>query len=139
MLEHEQYIEHPKQVPVQLETSIPAPVTTINSNCYGGIRCLWHSRIPVGKFVRISLPQIHPEFFAIVQVIWRRLAESGYELGLIFIDKEQAYKMRMMEQLCHINCYQRWIFEHEGRQLDSEQAASEWIGKFAAAFPKAVA
>ncbi|MEH6626800.1 MAG: hypothetical protein V7739_10160 [Motiliproteus sp.] len=137
MLAQEQYIEHPNHVPIQLEISNLGTDNT-KTRCYGGIRCRWQNRIPVGRLLKLSLPQISPEFFATVQVIWRRLVGNDYELGLVFIDPQQAYQMRMLEQVCHINCYQRWIFEHEGRLLDPEQAAIEWISKFAGHFPKAV-
>ncbi len=139
LLTLEQYIDHPNHVPIQLETSARLPPKKTDNRCYGGIRCRWQNRIPVGQFLRLSLPQISSDYFASVQVIWRRLVGADYELGLVFLDAQQAYQMRMLEQVCHISCYQSWIFEHEGRLLDSEQAAIEWISKFAERFPKAVA
>ncbi|MCW9053285.1 MAG: hypothetical protein OQJ91_13375 [Motiliproteus sp.] len=64
---------------------------------------------------------------------------DDYELGLVFLDQQQAFQMRMLEQVCHITCYQQWIYEKEGRRLSREQAATEWISKFASHFPQAVA
>ncbi len=42
---------------------------------------------------------------------------------------------RMVEQICHIEQYKNEILKAEGRQLDSKQAALEWIQKFASEFP----
>lgn len=41
----------------------------------------------------------------------------------------------MVEQLCHIEHYKAEVLAREGRQLDGEQAAREWIRKFAHGFP----
>ena len=42
----------------------------------------------------------------------------------------------MVEQACYIKQYQREILASEGRELSSDEAAMEWIGKYAASFPK---
>jgi hypothetical protein len=41
----------------------------------------------------------------------------------------------MVEQVCHIETYRRTVAGTEGRELSAEQAALEWIAKFAASFP----
>ena len=136
MIAREQYISHPSQIPICLESTEGFNATSSEPLSYGGLRCRWKSKITVGRFLHISLPDLSPDFFADCQVIWRRAVDSGYELGLVFLDRNQAYKMRMLEQICHISCYQQWIYEQEGRELDSEEAASEWIDRFAGRFPQ---
>ena len=41
----------------------------------------------------------------------------------------------MVEQICHIEHYKSEVLAREGRHLDGEQAAREWIQKFAHGFP----
>ncbi len=41
----------------------------------------------------------------------------------------------MVEQVCYIEDYRRFVLMHEGRELSQEDAASEWIAKYAAQFP----
>jgi len=41
----------------------------------------------------------------------------------------------MIEQICHIRQYRAEVLATEGRQLDGDQAAREWIQKFADDFP----
>jgi hypothetical protein len=41
----------------------------------------------------------------------------------------------MVEQLCQIEDYKAKVLAGEGRLLDGEQAAREWIRKFARRFP----
>jgi phage tail tape-measure protein len=68
-------------------------------------------------------------------VIWCLAASDGYEVGVEFREVEDAYRARMVEQVCHIEHYRLWVKEVEGRDIDSEHAAKEWIGKFAEEFP----
>jgi hypothetical protein len=44
--------------------------------------------------------------------------------------------MRMCEQVCHIENYRNEVKAAEGRELTPEQAAVEWVSKFAARFPR---
>jgi hypothetical protein len=41
----------------------------------------------------------------------------------------------MVEQVCHIENYKKEIYRAEGRLLSSEQAAMEWIIRYASRFP----
>jgi hypothetical protein len=44
----------------------------------------------------------------------------------------------MVEQIYHIEQYKLRVWEQEHRQLTSEQAAAEWIKKYADTFPKII-
>ena len=52
-----------------------------------------------------------------------------------FLDRADAYRARMVEQICHIEQYRRDVWQREGRRLTAEEAAREWIERYAAAFP----
>ena len=41
----------------------------------------------------------------------------------------------MIEQICHIEHYRHEIEQVEGRKLNSEEAAREWIQRYASEFP----
>jgi hypothetical protein len=43
--------------------------------------------------------------------------------------------MRMLEQVCHIESYRKQVRVNEGRELNDEEAALEWISRNAAGFP----
>jgi hypothetical protein len=51
-----------------------------------------------------------------------------------FIDADEAYRTRMVEQVSHIEEYRRSVERLEGRELSAEEAAFEWIHRFAAHF-----
>ena len=61
--------------------------------------------------------------------------DEGYEVGVEFVMPDDEYRARMVEQLCYIEHYKRRVQAREGRELSGEQAAREWIEKYAAHFP----
>ncbi|MDY6992513.1 MAG: hypothetical protein SVR94_07890 [Pseudomonadota bacterium] len=45
-----------------------------------------------------------------------------------------AFRSRMLEQVCQIEKY-RQSLEQQGRTISIEEAAMEWISRYAAEFP----
>ena len=41
----------------------------------------------------------------------------------------------MIEQVCHIEHYRKEVMLREGRELSAQEAAREWISKYAGDFP----
>jgi len=46
-----------------------------------------------------------------------------------FVAPKDACAARMVEQICHIEDYRNRVREIEGRTLDGEQVALQWISK----------
>ncbi len=95
--------------------------------------------LPVTRGTRASLgvqiPVVAPPFEARGEVVWCRRVDACYELGIQFSSEADAFAARMVEQLCYIERYRNEVLTREGRVIDSQTAASEWINKFAASFP----
>ena len=68
-------------------------------------------------------------------VLWRRVRQQAFELGLGFATDAAAYRARMVEQLCHIEAYRQHAYV-DGRPLDFETAAREWIARYSSGFPQ---
>jgi len=131
------YIRHPSDMPIELST-VPedrAVCTFTKDISVGGLSFSSSRSFGKGALVSIKIPVIDPPFEAQARVIWCLTQEDGYEIGLEFCTSGDAYRARMVEQICHIEHYRLWVREVEGRELDSEGAAAEWIGKFAKEFP----
>jgi len=45
------------------------------------------------------------------------------------------FRLRMIEQICQIEHYRKEVKLVEGRDLSAEEAASEWISRYASDFP----
>jgi len=63
--------------------------------------------------------------------------QNTFEIGIQFLDENDSFRVRMVEQICHIEQYKQEVFDKDGRQLSGEQAAVEWIQKYATDFPGA--
>ena len=61
---------------------------------------------------------------------------DDFELGVEFLNADDAFRARMVEQVCYIENYKLTVFREEGRRLSLEEAAREWISKFASDFPE---
>jgi hypothetical protein len=71
----------------------------------------------------------------LTQVVMARPTDSRFEVGLCVGDEDEGFRLRMVEQLLHIEAYRRRVEEREGRMLSAEGAAREWIERYAGAFP----
>lgn len=59
---------------------------------------------------------------------------SGYEIGCLMHSQEEAYRARIVEQICHIESYLQ--NRHLARTSSNEnKGAQDWIAKNASAFP----
>ena len=133
-----EYIRHPSSIPLEVKIAeMPAAQNEyMNNVSLGGLS--FHSKLDlaVGSSVTIRIPLLKETIQVKGRVVWCNKQEAGYEVGVSFPDKEDAFRTRMVEQICHIEQYRSEVLEHEHRQLTSEQAAIEWIKKFASTFPK---
>jgi hypothetical protein len=102
----------------------------------------WRLGLPVGSaahqgtVIELRIPVVRPAFETRARVVWCRASEAGYDLGVEFLDPSDAFRARMVEQVCHIEDYRAGVYRSEGRELTAEQAAMEWIGKYASEFPE---
>ena len=87
-----------------------------------------------GRSVRITLEEIDPNFCVSGRIAWCKKHSDGYHIAIEFPTEEECYCVRMIEQLSQIEHYRRQA-KHEGRRLNYNEAAGEWIQKFAASFP----
>ena len=51
------------------------------------------------------------------------------------METDRAFATRMVEQVQHIERYRQEVLRVEGRLLDDDSAALEWITRYAATFP----
>ena len=92
-------------------------------------------KLPVGLPIRLQIPVFGEALAVDGSVAWCRLAGRGYEVGVAFDHQQDRFAVRMVEQLCYIEDYRGQVERAEGRTLSSEQAAAEWVERFADQFP----
>jgi hypothetical protein len=131
------YIRHPSDIPIEFSVEGEAVgKQSLHDVGFGGLSFSSTERIPPGTQISISIPFVNPPFESSVVVKWCRKRGKEYDIGVAFSDPDDAFRARMIEQICHIEHYKREALTKEGRKLTGEEAASEWIKRFASKFPR---
>ena len=109
---------------------------TITNVSLGGLSFLSSQPFDVLERVLVCIPVLGRDTRLVGNVVWCEKSDAGYEIGIEFERTRDFFRLRMTEQICHIEHYRREVLEHERRELTSKEAASEWIARFAGDFPK---
>lgn len=117
------------------DADLPDSDDTLSNIGLGGLAFRSHRRLEIGSVARICFSILGQDSSLTGTVVWCRLAEDGYDIGIRFSNLADIFQLRMIEQICHIEHYRQQVKINEGRDIDSEQAASEWIRLFAHDFP----
>jgi hypothetical protein len=107
---------------------------TVNLSA-GGLAFRSERNFAPGDMVEIRVPFVSPPFEVKARVAWCKVRENNYEIGVEFLNHDDAFMAHMVEQVCLIEKYKQDILRTEGRLLSPEDAATEWISKYAAQFP----
>jgi hypothetical protein len=65
----------------------------------GGLAFRSHSAFRPAHVVKVRIAHVRPAFETTARVAWCRASEGEYELGLAFIEPDDAYRARMVEQV----------------------------------------
>lgn len=133
------YIRHPSDIPIEYRFDIQTPtrIESLSNVSLGGLSFRSEEPVARGRMIKVRIPLVEPPFEASGRVVWCVPTKDYiYEIGLELLDRDDAYRARMIEQICHIEHYKREVKQTEGRSLSGAQAAQEWIEKFAAEFPE---
>jgi len=110
---------------------------TLTNISLGGLSFVSDQALNVSDLVEISFPSLKQENQVTGRVAWCEKAIEGYEIGIEFERSEEVFRLRMIEQICHIEHYRREVMRSQGRKLTARQAAQEWIQRYADDFPEA--
>ncbi len=130
------YLRHPSDIPISVASVDAGPCcsTNLQNLSMGGICCEVDKFIASGTEIVVNIPLVKPCYEGHGVVVWCRREDDHFELGIRFDEAQEAFKSRMVSQVCQIEHYKKQVRENEGRELDGEQAAKEWICKYAADF-----
>jgi hypothetical protein len=136
------YIRHPSEFPIELRSAEPGmleagggPKPRLLDVSAGGLCCLSKREYAPGSRIMIHIPVGDPPFSGEGTVAWCRPQADRFRVGIAFDDLSLAFSARMVEQVCHIGRYHKHLQE-QGREVSEEEAALEWIGKYAKLFPR---
>ena len=132
-----QFIRHPTAIPIEVGNAphLAGAAPQVVNVSHGGLAFQSDVELAPGLIVEVRIPSMFPMFTTLGRVVWCKSCEPSYQLGVAFLDQDDAFRTRMVEQICHIENYRNDVSVAEGRQLSVEEAAAEWIDRFAAQFP----
>jgi len=133
------YVRHPSDVPItcRREDIGLSEYEFLKNVSEGGLAFMSASAIELGAIVTIQIPKIDPHATLQGIIVWCSLCDDcQYEIGVRFVDENNHFRMRMVEQICHIEHFKNEILETEGRVISGEEAAIEWIKRYAKDFPR---
>lgn len=108
---------------------------TLTNVGLGGLSFLSSHALLKDQKVRVSIPILNEDSSLVGKVVWCQSWGTRYEIGLQFDSPDEVFRLRMIEQVCHIEHYRQEVERNEGRILTSEEAAHEWISRYAGDFP----
>lgn len=131
------YIRHPVDIPITYKSSdvVGQKEEYLKNISVGGLCFRAGRHLQEGTSISIQIPLTQPVFQGQGRVSWCRPSNGHYEVGVEFLDENTQFRAKMIEQVCYIEHYKREVRENEGRRLSSEEAAIEWIRKYAKDFP----
>lgn len=137
-MQSRQFIRHPSGLPIEysikyVDSNVMEPMKNISQ---GGLCFNVKENITPGLSILIRIPIHTPAFEAKGIVAWCQECNERYEIGVKFTDESTEFNIRMIEQVCYIEQYRKDILENEGRNLSGEEAAMEWVEKYAKDFPR---
>ncbi|MEF8704611.1 MAG: PilZ domain-containing protein [Candidatus Accumulibacter sp. UW26] len=133
------FLRHPVDIPIEIDADgsrhHQRAARRLKDIGLGGLACRSEQRLPVGARVLVTIPVVKPAFHAHCSVVWCSRHGSYYEVGVRFDESDEVFTARMVEQVCEIEHYRNEVLRSEGRVLDSETAAKEWVSLYAAQYP----
>jgi c-di-GMP-binding flagellar brake protein YcgR len=132
-----EFLRHTANVPLEIErvgASTPLMEEGVNVS-HGGLAFLSTTCPAIGEILMLRIPTVEPMFEARARVTWCRPESGRYLVGVQFLDAADAFRSRMVQQVCSIENYRKEVREREGRALTTQEAATEWIARYAGRFP----
>lgn len=132
-----QFIRHPSSIPLHYDLcdQTTSCDTTLRNVGVGGLCFETGQALEPGQQLHLVIDVCDPPFETQAEVVWCHSLVNGFETGVCFESTHKAYAVRMVEQVCHIQAYMEEVRQKEQRCLTRDQAAKEWIAKYASHFP----
>ncbi|MGA2090099.1 MAG: PilZ domain-containing protein [Endomicrobiales bacterium] len=139
--EKRKYIRHSADMPIEikLQDLVTHRTEYLNEISFGGLSFRSSIPVPIDTVIDIRIPLVRPVFSTTGKVVWCRPNANDktvFDIGVQFIGPKDSFKIRMLEQICHIENYKKELCKKTGQPVTGEQAALEWIRKYADKFPR---
>ncbi len=107
---HNDFIPHPAQFPIRFRRRTALPWRHKEDRVTAGdVGVSFHSEkyIPAGTRLELEIPLRGVTQRFVATVVMVREQAAGFEIGLWFSDAADAVRARIVEKICHTECYLR--------------------------------
>jgi hypothetical protein len=138
MEERRRFVRHPIGIPLTfkvLDNDRYSLSQTTDLSDFG-ISFLTDEKISDGQVIEIHLNSTKTHLHAKAIVRWQIFSkeENKYRVGVMFIDRQDGFRAKMIEQICHIDMYRSRKMHEEKREIPYNEAAFEWINHYGKSF-----
>jgi len=131
------FIHHPADFPIAFKRPGPLKKQGYRHTERGTLGLTFRSEkyIKPGSLLEVTITLRGEEQKFTGRIVLVRNQGDHFEIGLWLTSHEDASRLRIVEQICHIESYLREKRHREGPFISREKVAQEWVHKFAATFP----
>ena len=138
--EKRRFYRHPMSVPITLTAAKEKKEGRSKSLdiSLGGLSFLWPRRLRKGALLDVKVA-VKKKLFGIRSKVAyaKEDPKTGkFRTGVCFMDTPSAFMARLAEEMLEIMRYRKNLSRQFGREIPEEEAASRWIKKYAAGFPR---
>ena len=133
----EGFIKHPERFPIEIKRLRfweRAKIKYSNTTKIGFSFFSENYQKP-GELIEVSIPSKNEINYFLGKVVLVIASDKGYEVGMMLLNFEDARRLRIVEQICHIELYLSDKRYKEGPFLSKEKLTEEWVNRFASNFP----
>jgi hypothetical protein len=136
--ETRKFIRHGADLPIEVSLGdlVHHKREYLNNISFGGLSFKSRDEVKTGTVIDVRIPLTRPVFESKGKVTWCVKNDKYYDVGVQFTTPADSFKVRMLEQICHIELYKKELRKKKGRKVTGEEAAIEWITNYADKFPK---
>jgi hypothetical protein len=130
------FIRHPSDIPIEVhsENVTLEKNESLENVSLGGVCFRADSPMQEDSVIKVKIAFVKPVFEAKGKVVWCKKENDYYDIGVEFLENQDIFRIRMVEQICRIESYKKEVMAKEGRTLSGTEAALEWITKYADGF-----
>lgn len=131
------FIKHPDRFPLQFrrlrfwERSKVEDLQTSNI----GLTFSSNEHQKTGSIIEVTIPTRKETHRFLGKTVMVKETDNNFEIGIWLLDAEDSPKLRIVEQICHIELYLNDKRYKEGPFLSREKLTEEWISRYASSFP----
>lgn len=119
------FIRHPTDIPIEVRHEDQSCRQDSLRNVSRGGLCFLHSQAaPVGSDIVVRIVLTSPPFEVSCHVTWCPADGSAWQVGVGLLDQSMLFRLRMVEQICHIEYYRCTLRESQGRALSSQEGVA---------------